>query len=50
VVEHSADEGGFHGVEEVKVLLVGPNRRGLGVRRFHWVVDQERREKEGWVW
>jgi len=32
VVEHCADEGGFHGVEEVKVLLVGPKRRGLGVR------------------
>ena len=35
VVEHCPDEGGFHAVQEVKVLLVRPNRRRLGLRRFH---------------
>lgn len=46
VMEHCADEGGFHGVEEVKVLLVRPNRRRLGVRGFHCVAWERRDERE----
>ena len=39
-VEHCADKGGFHGVEEVHVLLLRPNRRRFALRhlnrRFHF--------------
>lgn len=46
VLEHCADEGGFHGVEVVKMLLICPKRRRLGVGGgLHW--GWERRERKG---
>ncbi|KAJ1397229.1 putative tumor necrosis factor receptor superfamily member [Sesbania bispinosa] len=35
VVEHCADEGGFHGVEEMHVLLFRPNRCRFPRRHMH---------------
>ena len=40
VLEHCADEGGFHGVEEVHVLLVRPERRRFARRHL--------RHRGGW--